>query len=79
VQAGLNAGYTFQSPGIFFTPYMHPRVAMINSFGPGDDWDFEVLADVGLDVELHNNIVARVGVNLGDIGSNWGVGLSLRR
>jgi hypothetical protein len=79
VQAGLSAGYTFMSPGIAFTPYLHPRVAMINAIGGATDWEFDVLADVGLDVELHNNIVARVGANLAGAGSSWGVGLSIRR
>jgi hypothetical protein len=79
VQAGLSAGYTFMGTGVAFTPYMHPRIGMINHLGPNRDWEFEVMADVGVDVELHNNVVVRLGVALDDVGSNWGVGVSWRR
>jgi hypothetical protein len=79
LQAGLSAGYTFMGTGLAVTPYMHPRVAMVRSLGDNGDWDFEVLADVGVDAELWTRMLVRLGVNLTDIGSNWGVGLSWRR
>jgi hypothetical protein len=79
LQGGLTAGYTFRGQGVFFTPYMHPRLAMINRLGGDDDFDFKALADVGLDVEFYTNLVLRLGIKLDDVGADWGVGLSWRR
>jgi hypothetical protein len=79
VQAGLTAGYTFRGTGTFFTPYMHPRVGMVNNFGGSSDMEFEVMADVGVDVEFWTNLIVRLGVSLDDVGANWGVGLAWRR
>jgi hypothetical protein len=79
VGAGLSAGYTFMSPGVAFTPYLHPRVAFVSPIGPATDWDVEVLADLGLDIEFANNVLIRLGITLGDIGTDWGVGLAWRR
>ena len=79
LQAGLTAGYTFLPAGAAITPYIHPRIGLINGFEPDDDFEVEVLADVGVDVELSNNLVFRFGANLSDVGSDWGVGLSIRR
>lgn len=79
-QAGLSAGYTFTPEGVAITPYIHPRAALVNGFGPEDDLDFEVLADLGADVELANNVIIRLGINLSDeLGSDWGIGVALRR
>jgi hypothetical protein len=79
IQAGLSAGYTFMSPGLAFTPYMHPRVGAVNDLRGTDDWEFEVMADVGVDLEFANRMLVRLGVNIGDIGANWGVGVGWRR
>jgi hypothetical protein len=79
VQAGLSAGYTFVGQGLAFTPYLHPRVGLVGGFGTDEDMEFRVLADVGADIEFHNNILLHVGIKLDDVGSNFGVGLSLRR
>ncbi|CAN5668594.1 hypothetical protein BH23GEM9_BH23GEM9_30530 [soil metagenome] len=76
-QGGLTAGYTFMMPGMAITPYMHPRIGMVK--GRGDDWDLEVMADIGSDFEFSNNIVLRLGIVLSDIGSDWGVGVAWRR
>jgi hypothetical protein len=79
VQAGLTAGYTFRGTGAFFTPYMHPRVGMVGSLNGSSDMEFEVMADVGVDVEFWTNLIVRLGVSLDDVGANWGVGLAWRR
>jgi hypothetical protein len=79
IQGGLTAGYTFRSPGMAITPYMHPRVGMVKGWRRNSEWDFEVMADIGLDLEFHTNIIARLGINLSDPGSNFGVGLAWRR
>jgi hypothetical protein len=79
VQTGLSAGYTFMGNGMAFTPYMHPRVGMINHLGGNSDWDFEVMADIGADLEFANNLLLRLGINVGDVGASWGVGIGWRR
>jgi len=79
VQAGLSAGHTFVGPGLAVTPYINPRVGLINTLGGNDDMEFKVLADIGADVEFHNNILFRLGIKLDDAGSNFGVGFGVRR
>lgn len=76
VQAGLTAGHTFQAPGFTITPYLHPRIGLVDDLGP-DDFEVKALADLGADVGIYPNLIARVDVNLGD-GANWGIGLAWR-
>jgi len=79
LQAGLSAGYTFVGEGLAVTPYIHPRVGVLNEI-VGDDFNVALLADIGADVELANNLLVRLGVKLDDnLGSNWGVGVAWRR
>ncbi len=79
VQAGLAAGYTFRPQGAAFTPYIHPRIGLVDPLGP-DDFSVRALADVGVDVEFWNNLVLRFGVKLEDrVGASWGVGLAVRQ
>lgn len=78
LQGGLTAGYTFRPQGAAFTPYIHPRLGVINHFG-SEDFEVDLLADVGVDVEFWNNLILRFGVSLDDVGPNWGVGLSIRQ
>jgi hypothetical protein len=78
MQAGVSAGYTFMGTGVAFTPYLHPRVGLINDRGM-DDFEFRALADVGVDAEFYNNLLVRFGVNLGTVGAGWGVGVGWRR
>lgn len=77
-QAGLTAGHTFLSPGFAFTPYIHPRIALVNGFGGDDELELDVLADVGFDLGIAPNLVFRFGANLGD-GADWGIGLAWRQ
>lgn len=77
-QVGLTAGHTFLSPGMAFTPYIHPRIGLINGFGGDDELDLELLADVGFDLGLSPNLILRFGANLGD-GADWGFGLAWRQ
>jgi len=78
IQGGLSAGYTFTSPGIAITPYIHPRIALVNGFGD-DDLETEVLAEIGADVEFSPRIILRFGANLSDVGADWGIGLAWRQ
>jgi hypothetical protein len=78
-QTGLSAGHTFVGTGLAVTPYIHPRVGLINSFAM-DSYEVRALADAGVDVEFHNNLLVRFGANIGEnVGSNWGVGVGWRR
>ncbi|CAN5630301.1 hypothetical protein BH23GEM3_BH23GEM3_23090 [soil metagenome] len=77
--AGLSAGYTFTGNGLAITPYLHPRIGLVNNLGEGDELELQLLADLGTDVEFWNNILVRVGVKLDDVGSSWGIGLGWRR
>jgi hypothetical protein len=76
-QAGLSIGYTFVSPEVSFTPYVHPRIAFIDpELGESD---LEVLADLGVDVALRQNLTFRLGIALDDTAADWGIGLAWRR
>ncbi len=78
VQAGLSAGYTLAGSGLAFTPYLHPRIGLINDL-PGEEYQVRALADAGVDVEFWNNLLVRLGVNLTDVGATWGLGVGVRR
>lgn len=78
-QGGLTAGYTFLTPGMAFTPYIHPRIAFVDGFAEEDDFETEVLAEVGADFEFSPRIILRFGANLSDVGADWGIGLAWRR
>lgn len=75
-QGGLSIGSTFRGQGFNFTPYIHPRLALVNDLRGNDNLNLDVLADVGFDFAFPN-LVFRVGVNLG-AGSDWGIGVAFR-
>jgi hypothetical protein len=77
-QAGLSAGYTFLAPGIGFTPYLHPRLGVVQELHE-NDLRLRALADVGVDVEFYNNLLVRFGAALDGVGASWGFGLAIRR
>ncbi len=79
LQAGLSIGHRFVNPGLALTPYIHPRIALIDGFAQDDDWDTELLADLGLDAEFSQNLIFRLSVGLSDNSPDVGVGLSWRR
>jgi hypothetical protein len=76
-QAGLSIGQRFVNPGVALTPYIHPRIALID---PGtDEFEPELLAELGLDAEFSRNLILRVSVGLSDESPDVGVGLAWRR
>ncbi len=79
VQAGLSIGERFVNPGVALTPYIHPRIALIDGFAEDDDFEAELIADLGLDAEFASNLILRISVGLGDDSPGVGVGLALRR
>lgn len=80
LQGGLNIGHTFvpTSGGFTVTPYIHPRVALVDWGAPDDGFDAELLADLGFDFAMRSGLVLRVGLELSGPGSDWGVGLAWR-
>ena len=74
---GLSLGGTVRSPGLAVTPYVHPRVGIVDELGPGEA-DLDVRADLGVDLDFGGNLSLRFGANLGD-GADWGIGLAWRR
>jgi hypothetical protein len=79
LQAGLSVGRRFVNPGVAITPYIHPRIALIDGFPENDDWETELLAELGLDAEFSQNLILRVSVGLSDQTPDVGVGLAWRR
>lgn len=73
--AGITVGHTFVPEGFTFTPYLHPRIALVAAGGRSD---LEVLADLGFDFAFRRDLVLRFGIGLGDPTASWGVGLSWR-
>lgn len=73
---GLTGGYTFEAPGIAFTPYIHPRVGGVDA---GDDFDLELLADLGFDLSFSPALDIRLGITFtDDHGAEFGVGFAWR-
>lgn len=79
LQAGLSIGQRFVNPGLALTPYIHPRIALIDGFAEDDDWETELLAELGLDVEFAQNLILRLSLGLSDETPDVGVGLAWRR
>jgi hypothetical protein len=79
VQGGLSIGKRFVNPGAAFTPYIHPRIALIDGFATDDDFEAELLAELGLDAEFSNNLILRLSIGLSDETPDVGIGLAWRR
>lgn len=79
LQAGLSIGERFVNPGVALTPYIHPRIALIDGFAQDDDFEAELLAELGLDAEFASNLILRLSVGLSDESPDVGVGLAWRR
>ncbi|HYR12038.1 MAG TPA: hypothetical protein VEQ60_29910 [Longimicrobium sp.] len=79
VQAGLSIGERFVSPGVALTPYIHPRIAFIDGLATDDDFEAELLAELGLDAEFASNFILRLSIGLSDPSPEVGVGLAWRR
>jgi hypothetical protein len=78
LQGGLSIGHTFLPGEFSFTPYIHPRAALVDRGGPDDDLDFDLLADLGFDVGMASGLILRVGINLAAPAADWGIGLAWR-
>jgi hypothetical protein len=79
VQGGLSIGQRFVNPGVALTPYIHPRIALIDSGAATDDFEAELLAELGLDAEFASNLILRLSIGLSDESPDVGIGLAWRR
>lgn len=83
-QVGFTAGQRIPAGTFTVTPYIHPRLALLTNLAgndgvEGDDeFELDVLADFGADLDFANGISLRLDFNLAD-GANWGVGLAWRQ
>lgn len=81
VQGGLSIGSTLRPGGFTLTPYVHPRIALVNALGGEDDLELDLLADVGLDFGFRSGLALRIGIAIGEVegpDAGLGVGLSWR-
>jgi hypothetical protein len=76
---GLDIGHTFVSPGLTVSPYIHPRIALSGGYGDEGEMDADLLADLGVNVDLAPNLSLRLGIGLTGPVSNWGFGAAWRR
>lgn len=80
VQGGLTLGHTFVGEGVHFTPYFHPRLALVDAFGGGEsDAELELIADLGVDVDFASNLSLRFNAGISDASADLGIGLAWRR
>jgi hypothetical protein len=75
-QAGLSLGATIVPGAFSLTPYVHPRVAFIDTRGGND---VELLAEIGADLGFADGLVVHLAIGLDEVNSDWGVGVSWRR
>jgi hypothetical protein len=78
-QVGLDIGATLQAPGLTVSPYVHPRLGFINGFGPSNDFDTDLLADLGVNLDFVPGISLRLGIGLSDNQPDWGLGIAWRQ
>ena len=76
---GLDVGHTFVAPGLAVTPYIHPRLGVTGRYGDNSEYDTDLLADVGVNLDFAPNLSLRLGIGLSDEVADWGVGLAWRR
>lgn len=78
VDAGVTVGSTFTFPQLAVTPFLHPRLGLVDGVRAGDELGLEVLADVGAEVTFAPNFVARLSLGFGDPTASFGIGLAWR-
>jgi hypothetical protein len=77
VDVGFTVGSTFNPEGVLVTPYLHPRVGLIRS-APGRSLGLELLADLGVEVEIQTNLIFRLALGFGSETADFGIGLAWR-
>jgi hypothetical protein len=77
IVAGLSIGESFGGPDVMVTPYLHPRVGIVDGFG-ARDFELELLADVGIDIRFSPELEFRLGIGIDNNATGFGVGFSWR-
>jgi hypothetical protein len=83
-QVGVSSGRSFSAGPVTFTPYVHPRVAVVASpqersrfdLEDGDDFRIDFRPDVGVNFRIRPGFSLRVAAGVGD-EAYWGVGGAL--
>ncbi|TVP49926.1 MAG: hypothetical protein EA350_01230 [Gemmatimonadales bacterium] len=74
---GVSLGRALETDGVWFNPYVAPRVVLDASFGSGSDLQLGVAVDLGIDVSFEPGWAIRFGGTLGD-RSALAIGMSFR-
>lgn len=78
--AGVSLGREIQAEGVWFNPYLAPRVvldAWIGRDGPGDNMNLEFALDLGVDIAFDPGWAVRFGATIAD-RSALAIGFSFR-
>lgn len=78
VQVGVSIGHTFVGAPFTLTPYIHPRIAMVDRWGGDDEFDLDLLADLGIDLDVTPNLSLRLGIAFDQPGTGLGFGIAWR-
>lgn len=74
---GVSLGRALESDGVWFNPYVAPRVVLDARFGSGSGLDLNLAVDLGIDVSFDPGWAVRFGGTLGD-RSALAIGLSFQ-
>ncbi len=74
---GVSLGRALESDGVWFNPYVAPRVVLDARFGSGSGLDLHLAVDLGIDVSFDPGWAVRFGGTLGDRNA-LAIGLSFR-
>jgi hypothetical protein len=79
-QAGFSAGHTFVPGNFTFTPYIHPRLVVVNELSAIRETDLQLQAraDVGADLAFEGGFSFRFAANIGR-GARFGAGVAFRQ
>ncbi len=74
---GVSIGRDVESDGIWFNPYVTPRVGLDALFGSGSELNLTLNVDLGVDISFDPGWAIRFGGTLGDHGA-LAIGLSFQ-
>lgn len=79
-QVGVIFGSTFLPEDATFTisPYVQPRIAVLNGLRDVRGTEIYPLADVGVNLDFPPNVSVRVGLGVGHGGASFGAGFAIR-
>lgn len=78
VDAGVSVGASFASGDLRIAPYLHPRVALVETLRAAGGLDLAVLADLGVDLQFAPNLIGRLALGLGEPTAHFSIGLAWR-